>query len=372
MMSNNEKGPIRYAVVGLGHIAQTAVLPGFMHASNAKLAAFVSGDSAKLHELGKQYNVQHLIGYDDYEALLKSGEIDAVYIATPNTLHLPFAEKALLNGIHVLCEKPFAAKEDECRHLINLAFTNNLKLMIAYRLHFDQANLTAIELAQSGKIGDLRIFNSVFSYEMKDSSNIRLKSELAGGAIWDIGIYCINASRYIFQDEPTEVFAFNSTSDVDERFSEVPEMWTAVLRFPKDRVAAFTCSFGASSSGHYEVVGTKGSLRLYNAYEYAYPMQMILTIGEKKQKRNFPKRDQFGAEIEYFSNCILRDVQPEPSGVEGLADVRIIEALIHSANLHEAIRIEPIDKRARPNKDQVIEKPPVKKPRMIHVTSPSN
>lgn len=368
----NTSKQIRYAVIGLGHIAQTAVLPGFQHAENSRIAALVSSDPAKLRQLGERYNVKNLCSYDEYEGLLKSGTVDAVYVATPNTLHVPYVEKALQQGIHVLCEKPFAPKEDDCRRMLQLAFTNDLKLMVAYRLHFDPANLKAVQLAHSGKIGDLKIFNSVFSYEMTDRSNIRLKSSLAGGAIWDIGIYCINAARYIFQDEPVEAVAFNSTNDRDDRFSQVPEMWSAILRFPKDRLASFTCSFGASTSGHYEVVGTKGSLRLYNAYEYAFPMQMVLTIDEKKQKRDFPKCDQFGAEIEYFSNCILQDTQPEPSGLEGLADVRIIEALIHSANLREAVRIEPIKKLERPNEHQIIEKPPVQKPPMVHVTSPSN
>jgi glucose-fructose oxidoreductase len=356
---------IRYAVVGLGHIAQTAVLPGFKHAENSELVALVSGDKAKLGELGKEYSVDNLFSYEEYDQLVKSGKVEAVYIATPNTLHTPYVERALESGIHVLCEKPFAAKEEECRKLVNLAFKNNLKLMVAYRLHFDEANLKAIELAQSGKLGDLRMFNSVFCYEMKDRGNIRLKSNLAGGAIWDIGIYCINAARYIFQDEPVEVFAFNSTNDEDDRFKQVPEMWSAVMRFPNDRLASFSCSFGASDSDHYEVVGTKGSLRLYNGYEYAFPMQMMLTIGDKRQKRNFPRRDQFGAEIEYFSDCIIKDVEPEPSGIEGLADVRIIEALIESANLREAVRVEPVEKTSRPNQSQVINKP------AIHSTSPS-
>jgi len=367
-----QAGPIRYAVVGLGDIAQEAVLPGFEHAENSKLAAFVSGDSEKLEELGRKYDVQTLCDYSDYDELLSSGKIDAVYISTPNTLHTPYAERALENGVHVLCEKPFAAKEEECRHLINLAFKNNLKLMVAYRLHFDEGNLKAIELCQSGKLGEIKIFNSVFSYQLEDRGNIRLKSSLAGGAIWDIGIYCINAARYIFQDEPVEVFAFNSSSEHDDRFLEVPEMWSATLRFPHDRLANFTCSFGASATGSYDVVGTKGSLRLSNAYEYNYPMHMALTIGDKKYKRKFERKDQFGAEIEYFSNCVLKDLQPEPSGIEGLADVRIIEALIHSANLREAIRVEPVKKASRPSKDQMIVKPAAKNAPTIHVTNPSN
>lgn len=371
-MENINQRPIRYAIVGLGDIAQEAVLPGFQHATNSKLCAFVSGDSQKLEQLGRKYDVQTLCDYRDYDELLSSGIIDAVYISTPNTLHTTYAERALENNIHVLCEKPFAAREEDCRHLINLSFKNNLKLMVAYRLHFDEANLKAIELCKSGKLGDIKIFNSVFSYQLQDKKNIRLKSSLAGGAIWDIGIYCINAARYIFQDEPIEVFAFNSSSECDDRFLEVPEMWSATLRFPNDRLAQFTCSFGVTSSGYYDVVGTKGRLRLNNAYEYNYPMQMQLTIGEKHCHRKFAKKDQFGAEIEYFSRCIHENLQPEPSGIEGLADVRLIEALIHSANLREAIRVEPVKKSARPGSELLITKPPVDSPPLVNATNPSN
>jgi predicted dehydrogenase len=372
MSDKNPTKKIRYAVVGLGHIAQTAVLPGFKNAANAELTALVSGDPVKLKTLGKKYGAQIVCGYEDYDGLLASGDIDAVYVATPNTLHQTFIERAARKGIHVLCEKPLAGTPAACQQIINVAEENNVKLMVAYRLHFDPGNLMAIETAQSGKLGDLRMFNSLFSYNLKDDKNIRLKANLAGGAIFDIGIYCINASRYIFEDEPREVFAFTSSNSKDRRFDEVPEMWTALMKFSKDRVASFTVSFAASTMSHYEIVGSKGSLRLNNAYEYAVPMEMVTTINEKSKKTKFKKHDQFGPELFYFSNCILRNEQPEPSGLEGLADLRIIEALQTSADSGISIEVESVHKTVWPSMRQEITRPGIKAPpKPVHATSPS-
>lgn len=363
---------IRYAVVGLGHIAQVAVLPGFKHAKNSELVGLVSGDNVKLKKLAPKYKVKNVCGYDGYDKLLRSGEIDAVYICTPNTLHSTFAERAADCGIHILCEKPLATTEDECVRIIKSSFKNNVKLMVAYRLHFNPANLKAIELAQSDTIGEPRLFNSVFSYDISDRKNIRLQESLGGGAVYDIGIYCINAARYIFQAEPLEVFAFQSTNELDDRFNEVPEMWTCLLKFSDDRLAQFAVSFGMTTSSYYEVIGTKGKLRLENAYEYTTPMELHLTVNEKRQRSlRFPKQDQFGPEIEYFSRCILNNLQPEPSGIEGLADIRVIEALKRSSLIGVSRQIESVHKNQYPSQEQGIAKPGVQPPQTIHAVSPS-
>ena len=198
-MSLRNKPKIRYAVVGLGHIAQSAMLPGFKNAeSNSELAAFVSDDPVKHQRLGQRYGVVNTHTYKEYAAVLKSGSIDAVYIALPNSMHRDFAVRAARAGIHVLCEKPLAPTEKDCETIIDACAENKVKLMTAYRLHFERANLEAVKIAQSGKLGDLRIFNSLFGYQVK-AGNIRTQKKMAGGANYDIGIYCINAARYLFR-----------------------------------------------------------------------------------------------------------------------------------------------------------------------------
>ena len=186
---------VRYAVVGLGHIAQVAVLPAFSHAENSELAALVSNDREKLAKLGRKYRVRDRFSYSQFDDCLRSGLVDAVYIALPNHLHREYSERAARAGVHVLCEKPMAVTEEDCRSMIGATEENGVKLMVAYRLHFEQANLRAIELVQSGKLGDPRLFDSVFTMQVKQG-DIRLNPrELGGGTLYDIGIYCINAVR---------------------------------------------------------------------------------------------------------------------------------------------------------------------------------
>src|SRR5678815_1235312 len=244
---------VRYAVVGLGHIAQVAVLPAFRHArSNSELVALVSNDPVKQRRLGDQYRVPETYSYEEYELCLRSGDVDAVYIALPNNLHREFAVRAARAGVHVLCEKPLAVTEEDCEEIIRACAENHVKLMTAYRLHFNRSNLEAVKILKSGRIDEPRIFNSLFTMQVKEG-NIRLKKELGGGTLYDIGIYCINAARYLFRAEPTEVFAF-SADRTEKRFREVDEMTSAVLRFPEDRLATFTSSFGAGDTSEYEVV----------------------------------------------------------------------------------------------------------------------
>jgi predicted dehydrogenase len=364
-----DKRKTRYAVVGLGHIAQVAVLPAFKHAqSNCQLTALVSDDKEKLRSLSKRYHVEHTFAYEEYEDCLRSGVIDAVYIALPNHLHADYAVRAARAGIHVLCEKPMAVSERECQAMIRAADKNKIKLMIAYRLHFDEANMRAAEIVRSGKLGQPRFFTSEFSMQVRPH-NIRTEKEMGGGTLYDIGIYCINAARYLFRAEPTEAFAFSSADKSDSRFKEIDEMTSAVMRFPDDRLAVFVSSFGASDVASYRIVGARGDLRVDQAYEYVMPISHELTVEGKTRKRTFRKRDQFAPELIYFSDCISGDKDPEPSGTEGLADVRIIEALYRSARSGKPIKIQPAKRIQRPTMKQVIKRPPVAKPPLVHVES---
>lgn len=367
--SSAGKPKVRYAVVGLGYIAQVAVLPAFAHAKNSELIALVSDDSTKLEKLSRKYKVPFTYSYDEYDDCLRSGEVDVVYIALPNSMHRDYTVAACRAGVHVLCEKPMAVTEADCEEMISAAGENNVKLMIAYRLHFEEANMKAVELAQSGKLGDLRTFNSVFTMQVKEG-DIRLQEDLGGGTLYDIGIYCMNAARYIFQAEPVEVSAF-SANNGEKRFGEVDEMTSAILRFPDERLASFTSSFGASDVSAYQVVGTDGSLRVDPAYEHAEALKHYLTIKGKTRERTFTKRDQFAPELLYFSDCVMNGKDPEPSGSEGLADVRIIRALYRSAASGEPVKLAAFDRKTRPTIEQEIHEPPAKKPELVRAASPT-
>jgi predicted dehydrogenase len=361
---------IRYAVIGIGHIAQAAVLPAFSHArKNSVLTAIVSDDPVKRDEISKMYSLEHAYSMNDYEECLRSGNIDAVYIALPNSQHCEYTVRAAEAGIHILCEKPMAVTEDECEKMIHAADSSGVKLMIAYRLHFEEANLKAIEIAQSGQLGDLKLFNSVFNMQVQPG-DIRVDRELGGGTVYDIGVYCINAARYLFRSEPVEVTALTANTG-DPRFLEVDEATGAVLRFPGDRLATFVCSFGAADVSAYQIVGTKGDLRLDPAYGYQGRLKHQLTIDGKTSTKTFGRRDQFAPELLYFSECIINGRRPEPSGEEGLADVRIIRAIYESARSHRPVRLQATLSKPRPDLSQEQYQPPVSEPELVHTEPPS-
>lgn len=206
-MARTSDMPIRYGVIGLGHIAQAAVLPAFQNTKNSTLTALISGDQDKLKELGERYNISELCNYDELEDLLDRDVIDALYIALPNHLHHEFTLRAAAKGVHVLCEKPLAVTEKECREMIQACRDNDVFLMTAYRLHFEEANMRAAQIAEDGELGELRFYESVFSQEVV-GENIRLNPvNEGGGSLYDMGTYCLNAARYLFQDEPTQVMA---------------------------------------------------------------------------------------------------------------------------------------------------------------------
>ena len=367
--SKTKSNKIRYAVVGLGHIAQVAVLPAFKNATNSELVAIVSGEQEKRAKLAKKYRLEHSYKYDDYDQVL--AQVDAVYLAVPNHLHREYAVRAAQANVHVLCEKPMAVTEEDCQAMIDAANEGGMKLMIAYRLHFEAGNLEAIRLAESGTLGKPRIFTSEFAQQVtEDNPRVTESVERGGGPLYDMGVYCINAARYLFRDEPIEVFAA-AANDGEKRFQKVEEMTSVVMRFPEERIATFTCSFGAADVSRYTLIGTEGLLTADPAYEYAMEIKHHLTIGGKTKTRTFPKRDQFAPELIYFSDCILNNKEPEPSGLEGMADVRIVQAIYDSAKTGRVIELPELPAKKRPTARQEIHRPAHAKPKTVRAKSPS-
>jgi glucose-fructose oxidoreductase len=357
------------AVIGQGHFAQAAVLPAIDELDDVELAALVSGSDHKLQELGEMYGVRTLAHYDELDNLLASGKVDAVYIAVPNDLHAEMTLIAARHGVHVLCEKPMAPTEAECTQMIRACEQRGVKLMIAYRLHFQSANLVAVEIARGGELGDTRVFSSTFTYQVREG-NTRVQPRRGAGPLYDIGIYCVNAARYLFRAEPAEVLGLK-LSGRDHRFAAVDEAYAVTMRFPHERVAQFTCSYGAYDRAHFELIGTEGILTLDNAYDYTAEMTMRVQGKHGTKTRTFEQRDQIAGEIEYFARCIRENIDPEPSGWEGLADVRILQAIHQSTRFGRAVPIEPILRPQRPYLGQGIDVKPHPEPRLIDVEQPT-
>jgi predicted dehydrogenase len=359
---------VRYAVVGLGWFAQASVLPAFKNAKeNSVLAALVSGDAEKREELSKTYGVE-AVSYEDYESLLASGKIDAVYIVVPNSEHARFAIPAAQHHIHVLCEKPLAGTVEDARAINSACDQAGVKLMTAYRLHFEEGNLSVVDLVKQGGIGESRIFDSAFTMQVRHE-NVRLKSRLHGGPLRDIGVYCINAARYVFQAEPFEAMAVH-LSGGDSRFNEVPEMTSVILRFPGERLAQFTCGFGESNVNYYRVIGTRGSVRMEPAYSHEAALMRYVSKDGSTEEAKFKAKDQIGPEIVYFSKCIIENRPPEPSGLEGVIDLEIIEAIDLSAAERRPVAIQTSTRMRRPTSEQEIAKPKVSEPELINAAPP--
>jgi predicted dehydrogenase len=366
----NDRRKIRYAVVGAGNIAQVAILPAFAHArENSELVAILSDDPEKRAALGKRYGVKHTGTYDELEQVLAESRADAVYITTPNSVHRRDTERAARAGVHVLCEKPLAATVEDCEAMIRVCKENRVKLMTAYRLHFEPGNLEAIQLVQSGELGKVKMFSSVFSHQVK-GGDVRTRGELGGGAMLDLGVYPVNAARSLFRDEPREVLAMMPAS-TDPRFQEVDETITAVLRFPRGEVAQLTVSQGAASVSEYRVVGTEATLRLEPAFEYVDDIKLFVTRAERTREKTFKRGDQFAPQLIHFSSSILSDSQPEPSGEEGLADVRVVSAVLESARTGRAITLPPFTRVRHPDPRQAMHKPPVGNIETVNAPSPS-
>lgn len=324
------KRKVKFGVAGLGHIANKSILPAFAGSTHAELVTVFSSDPAKRAGIASKYEVSQTFSYDEFEIGLKQQKIEALYLALPNSLHKEYAVRAARCGVHVLCEKPLASSAADCQAMIDAARESKVKLMVAYRHHFGAAHQDAMETAHGGKLGELRSFHSVFTLQVREN-NPRTERAMGGGTLPDIGIYVINVARQLFRAEPQRVYGFTATRSDDPRFTEVEEMFTGVMQFPKDRLATFTCGFGSARVMTYTIVGTQGALYVDPAYDYGSDVSSELIIDGVRERRVFQKQDQFAAGIDYFARCVLYDEPPAQSGEEALADISVVETLYQSA-----------------------------------------
>jgi predicted dehydrogenase len=321
---------IGYAVLGLGELARRAVLPAFARASeNSRLVALVSGDRNKAQVTAQPYRAA-AYHYEELRQCLERDDVNAVYIALPNSMHCDYAVEAARAGVHVLCEKPMAVTADECRRMIRTCQTNRVKLMVAYRLHFEPAIRRSIDLVRSGAIGLPKTFSSDCTVKLRNPDDIRLQRRLGGGSVYDLGVQAVNTARSLFAAEPAQVMAM--TARTSRRYGgDVDEGAVALIRFPDERLAHLHTSFGEEPTAVFTIFGEDGSIRLTNAYRTDATMSLEIVRSGQVEQHAFEPADQFAEEISYFSDSVLKDRQPEPSGIEGLQDVRIVEAIYRSA-----------------------------------------
>lgn len=321
---------IGYAVVGLGEIALRGVLPALARAAeNSRLVAVVAGDRARAQSAAQEFRAA-AYQYDELRQCLQREDVNAVYLALPAAMHCDYAVEAARAGVHVLVEKPMAVMADECRRMIRTAQTNRVKLMIAYRLQLHPAHARALELVRGGAIGTPKTISTDFTTRIEDAEDPRLQRRLGGGSVYDLGVSSIHAARALLGSEPAQVMAM--TARTSRRFGgDVDEGTVALIRFPDERLAHLHTSVGEEPTAGLQILGEEGWIQLHNAYHHDVPVTLELQRRGQRETTSFEPTDQFAAEISYFSTCILQDRQPEPSGIEGLQDVRLVEAIYRSA-----------------------------------------
>ena len=321
---------VRYAIVGAGWISQVAFMPSVAKSGNSEMTAIVTGNDEAARKLADFYDIGRTCDYDGYDALLAEDVVDAVYVALPNSMHAEYAIRAMKAGKHAIVEKPLAISVEECEEMIRVAEENGVFLMTAYRLHSEPGTVEVLERLRKGEIGKPKLFASTFSFQSPDT-NHRLKGEHWGGPLQDIGVYCLNACRHVFEAEPVEVHAMKVHGNGDPRFTEVEGSMAVTLRFPEDRLAQFIVSFEGGETDFYTVIGETGSILVEPGYRFQVTPKIRISRGDDHQTVEVPDGDHFGGQVAYFSDCILRGEAPEPDGAEGLADVAIMLAIEESA-----------------------------------------
>ncbi|WP_110670671.1 Gfo/Idh/MocA family protein [Salinicola halophilus] len=359
------QGKVRYAVVAGGEISQRAFMPGIARSEISEMTALVTGDPKKAEVLSERYGLK-VYGYDEYETLLHSGEIDAVYVATPNFRHREDTVPALEAGIHVLLEKPMATSVADAEAMIEAAKRGGAKLMIAYRLHHEPGTLEMIDHMRRGTIGAPLAFSSQLTQDL-NPQNHRAKHGYWAGPVPDMGTYPINAVRHLFGQEPIEVSAMGD--DRPGRDYDCTDSVSVSLRFPEGRLAQFFVSYSTSGHNHLSVVGEKGSLLAKPCYAFGPEVSITyeLSVDGKSQSHSAGAVEQFGGQTDYFSQCILDDVEPEADGIEGLRDMRILEAIERALETGQPQTLEPLAYRERIRNDQVRRFATVEPPEVVSV-----
>lgn len=362
---------VRYAIVGLGDIAQEAMMPGVEHTDNSEITALVSSNPDKAGQVAKKYGVDDIYTYEQFGDMLASGKVDAIYLATPNWRHAEFAIPALEAGIHVLVEKPLEVSTEQCKAIAAAAAVSSAKLMVAYRLHFEPGTLSTIERIRAGELGEIILFTSTFVQKV-DPANHRARNGVLAGPILDMAPYPLNAARYVFEAEPTEVVSAVGTRHPDAGLGDFDDTVAITLRFPGDRLAQFVVSYAANALESYFAIGTKGSIAMQPCYTYGKPFKQTVTAGESESSHSFKNTDHFGGEMKYFSDCILNDTHPEPDVEEGYADVRVLAGIVKALEDGGPVPLEPFTRTLRiDTKAQLQSLRAVKSPALVEVSNPA-
>ena len=344
LAGDRNRRKLGYAIVGLGYYATRMIMPQFVNCAHSRLTALVSGTPSKLEQYGSDYKIPagSRYSYADFDRIRDNRDVDIVYVVLPNSMHAEYTIRAARAGKHVLCEKPMAVSSAECQTMIAACRAAKRKLMVGYRSHFQPHNIHAMRLAGEGAIGKRRFVQSEHGFPINNPAQWRLNRELSGGgSMMDIGIYSVQALRYMAGEEPISVTATENTDRNDPRFREVEDRIAWTFLYPSGLIGQGFSSY-SSNHNHIRLTGDNGWIDLEPGTSYEGQHMRVRRGWDDPQDVTPPKgpgANQFAAQLDHLAVSILENREPMAGGGEGLQDLRLIEAIYRSAKEGRAVTL---------------------------------
>ncbi|MFN6481504.1 MULTISPECIES: Gfo/Idh/MocA family oxidoreductase [unclassified Nostoc] len=338
-----------FAIVGLGRLSLEEIMPAFAECKLAKPTALVSGDAAKANQVAQQYGIkpQNVYNYQNYDNLRNNSDVDVIYIVLPNSMHREYTVRGAKAGKHILCEKPMATTVEDAQQMIDACKQANRKLMIAYRCQYEPHHRAMIQMIRSKELGTIKVIQADNGQNQGgDLNQWRLKRALAGGgSLPDVGIYCLNATRYLTGEEPIAINAQIFSTPGDPRFKEVEESVTFQLRFPSGVLGICSTSYGFHEGRRFRVFGSDAWGQLDPAFSYSGLRMMVSrksptnSMAENISEVRIGEKNQFALEIDHMADCVIQNKQPHTPGEEGLQDQKLMALIYEAAQTGKTITL---------------------------------
>ncbi|WP_193212449.1 Gfo/Idh/MocA family protein [Luteolibacter marinus] len=327
-----------WALVGLGSLSTHQIAPALAKTKHCRLAAIVTGTPEKAEKWKAQYGIpdSHVYNYETFDRIAENPDVDVIYVVLPNSMHEEFVIRGAKAGKHVFCEKPMANSADECRRMIAAMKSAGKQLGVGYRCQFEPHHRECMRLAREKVFGDLKFIEAGFGFQIGDPAQWRLRKKLAGGgALMDVGIYALQACRYLTGEEPVEIVAQEVKTD-PVKFAEVDETISWSMKFPSGVMASVMTTYAFNGVNSFTAVCQNGKFGMDPAYSYD---GLKGWTSKPEVKIEFPAVDHFQTEMDAFAAAILADVAFVPSGEEGLWDLLAIEAIYRSIAEGKAVTV---------------------------------
>jgi predicted dehydrogenase len=344
---------VGFAIVGLGRLALEEILPAFGESKKAKPVALVSGSPEKMKATAAQYGIDPASCYDyaSFDRIRDNPAVRAVYVVLPNGMHREYVERAARAGKHVLCEKPMATSSADAQAMVDACAAAGVKLMIAYRIQYEAYNLRLASFVRQKTFGRLVGMSAINVQTVAENGAQQWRHKRAlsgGGALPDIGLYCLNTARFLTGEEPVEIFASQYSPSNDPRYAEVEETLSFTLRFPSNVMVSCLTSYGARDDKHQRLNFETAAVDMPNAYLYeGQRMTVIQRQGDATGQTELvlQQPNQFAEELDHMAECVIGNQRPRTPGEEGVQDHKLMEAIYRAAESGQPVRLPPVEKR---------------------------